>query len=128
MSGYYTTHIDLTYKGNSSRVLCSYTESPKRLRVGLRVYVRNTAPTCCCPPAYLTENRGDFHNEVDEAGDTDGNAFLHQHVGSFFCPIGPSGEGPFGYLPKHITDVISIDNLIGDFPYCPIDITAKEDM
>lgn len=67
VSGVFTTVMPLTWMGNTSRVLCAYSES--YLRVGTAVYIKPNAPTCCCPGYYSTTTNS----------------------GSFFCPKGPTG-------------------------------------
>lgn len=64
VSGYYTMTMATTFMFNTSRLLCSYTESV--LRVGSLVYVKASAPVCCCPAAYNDDSR----------------------VGAFQCPVG----------------------------------------
>lgn len=103
VSGYYTTMLPTTWMGNSSKVLCSYTESV--LRIGSLAYVKPSAPVCCCPPPFQTDTR----------------------VGSFFCPIGPTDDGPYAYRPKSLPDTLSMDSLLLDYPFCPIDISANID-
>ena len=103
VSGYYTTVIPTTWMGNNSKVLCSYSESA--LRIGSLVYIQNTAPICCCPAPYSADLR----------------------YGSFQCPIGPTANGPFAYLPKTIADSLIIDTLLLDYPFCHIDLTYNVD-
>jgi hypothetical protein len=104
VTGYYTTILPLTYLGVSSRILCEYTET--FLRVGSLVYIKSTAPVCCCPPPYSTDTG----------------------VGSFQCPVGSTNNGAFAYAPYSLYDTLLIDELVQDYPFCPIDIYAKEDL
>jgi hypothetical protein len=103
VSGYYTTVMPLTWKKDANRVLCSYSES--KLRIGTVVYIRKTAPICCCPPPYQAKTR----------------------IGSFECPIGPTSNGAFGYKPRTLADQLTLDSLMLDYPFCPIDVSYKED-
>lgn len=103
VSGYYTTVLPITWKGNDTKILCSYTESV--LRIGSLVYIKASAPVCCCPPPFQPTTR----------------------VGSFFCPIGPTDDGPYAYRPKSLADTLSMDSLLLDYPFCPIDISANID-
>ncbi len=103
VSGYYTTVLPLTWMNNQTKVLCSYSESV--LRLGSLVYIRSTAPVCCCPPPYSADTR----------------------VGSFQCPIGPTANGAFGYQPKSLADTLNVDTLLLDYPFCPIDLSYNED-
>lgn len=103
VSGYYTTTLPTTWMKNDTKVLCTYTESV--LRIGSIVYIQNTAPVCCCPTPYQSTTR----------------------VGSFQCPTGPTDNGAFAYVSQTLADTLSVDNLMLDYPYCPIDLTANED-
>ncbi len=103
VSGYYTTVLPLTWRNDPTRVLCSYSESV--LRIGSVVYIRNTAPVCCCPPPFQSDTR----------------------IGSFQCPIGPTANGAFGYKPRTLADTINLDSLMLDYPFCPIDVNYNED-
>jgi hypothetical protein len=94
-SGMYTTVMPLTWMGNNSRVLCSYTES--FLRVGSIVYILPSASVCCCPAEYETFTR----------------------AGSFFCPIGATGDGPFASKLKSLAEVLSVDEASQTYPFCP---------
>eukprot|EP01035_Chromulina_nebulosa_P019926 gene19926-25887_t len=103
VSGAYTTVIPLTWMKNSSRVLCAYTES--YLRIGSTVYIQSSAPTCCCPKVYTSTTR----------------------TGSLQCPKGPTGNGAYAYKFTSITDMITVDEVMLEFPFCPTDLSAKND-
>lgn len=103
VSGYYTTTLPITWKGNDTKILCSYTESV--FRIGSLAYVKASAPVCCCPPPFQSTTR----------------------VGSFLCPIGPTDDGAFAYRPKSLADTLAMDSLLLDYPFCPIDISANVD-
>ena len=103
VSGYYSTIMPTTWMNNQSKVLCSYSESV--FRIGSLVYIKNVAPVCCCPPPFSIESR----------------------VGSFQCPTGPTANGAFAYRSKTIADVINVDTLLLDYPFCPIDLSADTD-
>ena len=104
VSGYYSTIIPTTWMNNQSKILCSYSESV--LRVGSLVYINTLAPVCCCPPPFTSDTR----------------------VGSFQCPIGPTLNGAFAYRSKTIADTLNVDTLLLDYPFCPIDLSADEDL
>ena len=55
VSGYMTTNMNVTWQGDDTRVLCSYTED--FVRVGSIVYITPTAPICCCPGSYTLQAR-----------------------------------------------------------------------
>lgn len=93
VSGYYTTVLPMTYMKNQSRVLCAYTES--RLRIGSLVYIKAGA-VCCCPKPYNPNTR----------------------VGSSFCPIGPTGRGPFAIHYRKLQDYLDVDALQSSYPFC----------
>jgi hypothetical protein len=103
VTGYYTTMLPLTWKGNSSKVLCQYSET--FLRVGSLVYIKSSAPVCCCPPPYSSDTG----------------------TGSFQCPVGSTSNGAFAYRPYGIYDTLLVDTLVQAYPYCPIDLSANED-
>lgn len=88
---------------NASKVLCSYTESV--YRIGSLVYVRPTAPVCCCPQPYQSTTR----------------------IGSFQCPIGADGVGAFASKYQSLADVLSVDSLLLNYPFCPIDLSYNQD-
>jgi hypothetical protein len=103
VSGYYTTMLPTTWMGNHSKVLCSYSESV--FRVGSLVYIKDSSPVCCCPPPFSADTR----------------------VGSFQCPVGPTANGAFAYRSQTIADVLNVDTLLLDYPFCPIDLSYNED-
>jgi hypothetical protein len=103
VSGYYTTVLPTTYMNNQSKVLCSYSESV--LRIGSLVYIKDLADVCCCPPPFSADTR----------------------VGSFQCPVGPVANGAFAYQSQTISDVLNVDTLLLDYPFCPIDLSYEED-
>eukprot|EP01041_Mallomonas_annulata_P013663 gene13663-29047_t len=93
LSGYTTTTIDLTWKGNMKKVLCAYSETV--IRVGSHVYVNADAPKCCCPLLRYTSR-----------------------LGAFFCPIAPSGGGPFAARFTSVTDSLVADGAMLEYPFC----------
>lgn len=103
VTGYYTTVLPLTWKGDPTKVLCSYTET--FLRVGSLVYIKSSAPVCCCPPPFSSET----------------------NIGSFQCPVGSTANGAFAYRPYALYDTLLVDDLMQNYPYCPIDLSANED-
>lgn len=102
VSGVYTTTIPLTWMGNSSKVLCSYSES--FLRIGSLVYILSTAPRCCCPGPFNPNTR----------------------IGSFFCPLGPNGDGPYAYHSKTLTEVLLVDTNLLSYPFCPDELSGPD--
>lgn len=103
VSGYYTTVIPTTWMGSHDRVLCKYAES--KFRINSLVYIEATAPVCCCPRPY------------DKA----------LRVGSFDCPIGPTGDGAFARGPQSLADQLLVDVNHLDYPFCTIDLRTNED-
>ena len=103
VSGVYTTVIPLTFENDPNRVLCAYQEN--YLRVGTTVYILPSSPTCCCPKVYLPVTK----------------------LGSFRCPTGVTGSGPFCVTPKTLTDVLSIDAGVLSYPYCFTTYKIKND-
>jgi len=103
VSGYYSTVMPVTWMNNKNRVLCSYAESV--LRIGSLVYITDQAPVCCCPQPFSSATR----------------------VGSFQCPVGPTENGAFAYRSQTIADVLNVDTLLLDYPFCPIDLSYDED-
>jgi hypothetical protein len=102
VSGMYTTILPLTWMGNNTRVLCSYSES--FLRIGSIVYVTTLAPTCCCPKLSTPT---DF-------------------TGSFFCPKGAAGSGPYAVASQTIADKLLVDSNQLTFPYCHSGLDAND--
>lgn len=105
VSGVYSTTLPLTWMGNTSRVLCAYTES--FLRIGSEVYIKPNAPVCCCPSLYNTKTR----------------------EGSFFCPKGPDDmlhNGPFAREAISVTDKVKLDINLAIFPYCPTTLSSND--
>lgn len=104
VSGYYTTTLPLTWKGDPNKLLCQYSES--FFRVGSVVYVTDSAPVCCCPSNYNPLTR----------------------TGSFLCPRSLQGEGPYACHFKSLNDVISRDDMILKYPYCHSDLNEPDRM
>jgi len=94
VSGYMTTTMNLTWQGDPNRVLCSYTED--FVRVGSIVYITPTAPICCCPPSYTSQAR----------------------EGSFMCPVGGIGSGPYATYLNLPKDYLQNDVDTRSYPYC----------
>jgi hypothetical protein len=103
VSGVYTTTIPLTFENDPHRVLCAYQEN--YLRVGSTVYILPSSPTCCCPKLYDRPTS----------------------LGSFQCPFGVSGAGPFCVTPETLTDILTIDTNILVYPYCLSTYKAQND-
>jgi len=99
VTGVYTTTMPTTWMGNSSKVLCSYSQS--FFRVGDAVYIMPTSPQCCCPKPYSFTSSA--------------------RLGSFFCPYGPSGSGPFASFDRTVLDSVAVDVLNQAYPFCPTD-------
>lgn len=92
-SGYTTMTIPLTFMGDSTKVLCAYAED--FIRVGSIVYVKSSAPQCCCPKLRTTS-----------------------YLGGFLCPVSASGSGPFAGAPKSVADSLATDSAVQKYPYC----------
>ena len=103
-SGYNTAVISSNWMQNVTKVLCSYSESV--FRINSVVYIKPSAPVCCCPPPFDSTSR----------------------VGSFQCPVGSLGTGAFAAPPASLADIISVDSLILNYPFCPIDLTYYYDL
>ncbi len=43
-------------------------------------------------------------------------------IGSFQCPIGPTNNGAYGYKPQALADTLTVDTVMLDYPFCPVDI------
>lgn len=104
VSGYYTTTLPVTYRGDPKKVMCAYDES--FFRVGSVVFVTAEAPVCCCPTNYNPLTR----------------------LGSFFCPRSAQGNGPFAAQYTKLTDRITRDTLIEEYPYCHSDLDEPDRM
>lgn len=94
VSGYYTTTIPLIWQSDETRVLCAYSES--YIRVGTMVFITSKAPTCCCPSTYTSLNR----------------------TGSFYCPKGKGGNGPYGAYVNKTEDFLTNDISLLTYPFC----------
>ena len=94
VSGYYTTTMPMTWMGDPNKVLCAYSES--YVRVGSTVFINREAPVCCCPPAFASQSR----------------------QGSFFCPLGAGGSGPYAAYLNKTKDYLQNDIDSTSFPYC----------
>ena len=94
VSGYYTTAISTHWMGDPKKVLCSYTED--FIRIGSTVYIEKNAPVCCCPQAYQSFRR----------------------TGSFMCPVGAGGSGPYAGYMKSTAHLIQRDTDLSTYPYC----------
>lgn len=94
VSGYMTTTLNLTWMGDPSRVLCTYTED--FVRVGSLVYITPTSPICCCPASYSSQTK----------------------QGAFFCPIGSIGSGPYAGWLNSTKDLLQYDIDSASYPYC----------
>ena len=81
---------------NISRILCAYSEL--HLRVGSVVYVLPSSPLCCCPNVYSFASG--------------------ERTGSFHCPYGPEGNGPFATYDTSIDDALLVDTFNQAYPYC----------
>mmetsp|Transcript_14556 Transcript_14556/g.38451 ORF Transcript_14556/g.38451 Transcript_14556/m.38451 type:complete len:441 (+) Transcript_14556:198-1520(+) len=112
-SGFNTTTLPLFYgvDGNVpdsdgyTRVLCNYEEN--RLREGSMVFVKASAPKCCCPQIYSDK-------------DYQGHFFCPRNAEQSFVVDGYEG-GPFansvlGTLAEQMENDIDVDT----YPYCPV--------
>jgi hypothetical protein len=94
VSGYSSTQLPLAWMGNSSRVLCAYTES--FLRVGSMIFVLPSAPVCCCPPSYSSSSR----------------------LGAYMCPYGPYDSGAYATQITTVAEALIVDNKLSKYPFC----------
>lgn len=102
-SGYTTTTIDLTYGMNETKkILCNYEEAS--IRVGSMVFVKDTAPECCCPKPYNNERK----------------------IGAFYCPRNAFHDtaGPYADKLTSLNMFLTNDVAVDAYPYCP---TLAED-
>ena len=97
VSGFYTTTVGLSWFGDENTTLCSYTES--FIRVGSIVFIKGQSdvPVCCCPKPFKPATR----------------------IGGFYCPLGATGRGAFAAYHRSISDVLSIEQVMLQFPFCP---------
>ena len=107
-NGYQTTTLPLTYKNDSSRILCSYEEDD--IQVGSMVRVNDKAPSCCCPQMLSPSRK--------------------TKEGAFFCPKQQTKEGgPFAPAHRSLKDEYFNHNFQSSFPWCPknLDGVAEKD-
>ncbi|KAL7543226.1 hypothetical protein ACHAXR_012531 [Thalassiosira sp. AJA248-18] len=106
-NGMQTTMLPLTYKGDPSRILCSYEEI--NIQVGSMVRVNSDAPSCCCPP-WLSPIRT-------------------SKIGAFFCPKRQWSKdgGPFAPVFKSLDEEFVEDKFQQSFPWCPALNEADDD-
>lgn len=106
-NGMQTTTLPLSYKGDPSRILCSYEEID--IQVGSMVRVHSDVPSCCCPP-WLSPIRS-------------------SKIGAFFCPkrMRSKEGGPFAPALKTLDEQYADDKFQQSFPWCPdLDGTEKD--
>jgi hypothetical protein len=111
VDGYFTTTISSQWMDDQAKVLCSYSES--KIRVGSLVYVKPTAPICCCPKPFSSDLR------------YDGRTGTFQ--GSQVCPKGVDGNGPFAADYLSLADELFAETVMQDFPPCDIDVKGSTD-
>ncbi|KAL9183798.1 hypothetical protein ACHAXT_004654 [Thalassiosira profunda] len=106
-NGFLTTTMSLHYKGDPSRILCSYEEST--ISVGSMVRINNKASSCCCPP-WLSPIR-------------------KSKIGAFLCPKrqGSKDGGPFAPALKSLEEEYADADYQQAFPLCPDLGKADED-
>ncbi|GMH70652.1 hypothetical protein TL16_g05462 [Triparma laevis f. inornata] len=96
-SGMVTTTLPLFYKGDPTKILCNFKETV--IRVGAMVLIKEQAPICCCPGLYNTLNR----------------------VGRFLCPNkAGTNHGPFADAVNTLEEERNRDDLMKNYPYCPV--------
>ena len=96
-NGMQTTTLPLLYKGDPSRILCSYEEI--HIQVGSMVRVNSNAPSCCCPP-WLSPIRT-------------------SKIEAFFCPKRQWSKdgGPFAPALKLLEEQYADDEFQQSFPW-----------
>jgi len=95
--GMITTTIPLTYKTqeHKNRTLCAYVEN--KVRVGSMVFIKKTAPHCCCPKVFSQRTQ----------------------LGSFFCPRRQNTkDGPFAGTLRTKRELYENDKLMSQYPFC----------
>ena len=99
-NGMYTTTLSLTYKGDPSRILCSYEEI--NIQAGSMVRVTSAVSSCCCPP-WLSPIRA-------------------SKIGAFFCPKRKQSKdgGPFAPALHSLEEQFADDSFQQTFPWCPL--------
>lgn len=101
-SGMSTMTIPLTWNKDPRTVLCSYVEP--YLRVGSTVYILPSAPLCCCMSPYDAVTR----------------------QGSFLCPIGGTGKGPYATDFKTLAEKLTVDQTMLIYPFCHTDLRGPD--
>lgn len=96
ITGYITTHVPTTWKGDPKKVLCSYQLEDHNF-VGTMVLVAANAPRCCVPQLLS----------------------LQTNLGSFMCPSLDDTRGPFAPSPTSISELLSFEASVSSYPYCP---------
>ncbi|CAM9791198.1 unnamed protein product [Choristocarpus tenellus] len=94
-TGYTTTTISLSWKGNTSMTLCDYEHTS--LLVGTMVLIAEDTPICCCPKEY---------SQMDSTG-------------SYMCPVYNSQEGPLAILPVTVSEKLEYEESLDSYPFCP---------
>eukprot|EP00752_Nemacystus_decipiens_P006299 g5679.t1 len=95
VTGYTTTTIPTTWMNDSSRVLCAFEHAS--LLEGTMVLVSEDAPVCCCPRAFSQKDS----------------------LGSLFCPVYNSLEGPFAASPTTVAEQLAFEEDSQVYPFCP---------
>lgn len=94
--GMITTTLPLTYKNDSSRLLCALHESIPG--IGSTVIINDKTQKCCCPKAYSH----------------------HTQRGSFYCPMKTGTKnGPFAGKNQSIKERLERDRSLKGYPACP---------
>lgn len=95
-NGMRTMIIPLTYKNDSSRLLCSIVEN--KIRIGSMVTITASSYECCCPKLLTPQNK----------------------TGSFMCPRkSRTKQGPFADPVITIQDQLEYSKQLKTFPICP---------
>ncbi|KAG5177455.1 hypothetical protein JKP88DRAFT_256689 [Tribonema minus] len=94
-TGYVTTAVATTWRGNASRVLCAYELADAF--PGASVLIGAAAPRCCAPRAYSQLTR----------------------TGAFFCPDAGKAQGAFAPRPASVAERAAAEEAAAAYPYCP---------
>ncbi|CAN0212441.1 unnamed protein product [Ectocarpus sp. 12 AP-2014] len=103
VTGYTTTTIPTTWMNDSSKILCAFEHAS--LLEGTMVLIAEEAPVCCCPRTFSQKDQ----------------------LGSLFCPVHNSLEGPFAATLTSIADLLTFEEESQTYPFCP-SLDENEDL
>ncbi|CBN75306.1 conserved unknown protein [Ectocarpus siliculosus] len=103
VTGYTTTTIPTTWMNDTSKILCAFEHVS--LLEGTMVLIAEEAPVCCCPRAFSQKDQ----------------------LGSLFCPVHNSVEGPFAATLTSVADLLTFEEESQTYPFCP-SLDENEDL